>query len=77
VLHLFERGYISFTDGGELLVSRRLNPSVLAAWGLVLPCSAGAFRPEQQAYLAWHRDAVFERHDGGRRAVGPDPAGLK
>ncbi|MFO1402545.1 MAG: hypothetical protein U1F30_15240 [Steroidobacteraceae bacterium] len=74
VLHLFERGYVGFADDGELLVSRRLNPSVLAAWGIALPFNAGAFRPEQQAYLAWHRDSVFERHDGGRRALGPGQA---
>jgi predicted restriction endonuclease len=74
VQHLFERGYIGFADDGELLVSRRLNPSVLTAWGMTLPFNAGPFRREQQAYLASHRDGVFERHDGGRRAVDPSPA---
>ena len=68
VQHLFERGYISFADDGDLLVSRMLNPSVLAAWGVTLPFNAGGFRPEQQAYLAYHRENVFERHNGGRRA---------
>lgn len=68
VQHLFERGYISFADNGDLLVSRLLNPSVLAAWGVSLPFNAGAFRPEQQAYLAHHRDHVFEHHNGGRRS---------
>lgn len=70
VQHLFERGYISFADDGELLVSRRLNPSVLAAWGIALPYNAGPFSPEQQAYLASHRDQVLGRHDGGRRGAG-------
>ncbi|MCC7461740.1 MAG: HNH endonuclease [Gammaproteobacteria bacterium] len=74
VQHLFERGYISFADDGELLVSQRLNPSVLAAWGVMLPLNAGPFRPEQQTYLAAHRRTVFECHDGGRRALGPSPA---
>jgi hypothetical protein len=68
VQHLFERGYVSFADNGDLLVSRLLNPSVLAAWGVSLPFNAGAFRPEQQAYLAHHRDHVFEHHNGGRRS---------
>jgi putative restriction endonuclease len=71
VQYLFERGYISFADNGELLVSRALNPSVLAAWGMSLPFNAGAFRPEQLAYLAYHRTSVFERHDGGRRSPAP------
>jgi putative restriction endonuclease len=68
VQHLFERGYISFADNGDLLTSRMLNLSVLAAWGVALPFNAGAFRPEQQAYLAHHRSEVFEQHDGGRRS---------
>jgi putative restriction endonuclease len=68
VQHLFERGYVSFADNGDLLVSSMLNPSVLAAWGVTLPFNAGAFRPEQQYYLAHHRAHVFERHNGGRRA---------
>jgi hypothetical protein len=68
VQHLFERGYISFADDGDLLVSRMLNPSVLAAWGVTPPFNAGGFRPEQQVYLAYHRENVFERHNGGRRA---------
>jgi putative restriction endonuclease len=65
--HLFERGYISFADSGELLVSRHLNPAVLESWGLHLPRQAGAFRPEQCRYLDHHRREIFERHVGGRR----------
>jgi putative restriction endonuclease len=34
VAHLFARGYISFADDGELLVSRHLNPAVLKSWQL-------------------------------------------
>jgi hypothetical protein len=68
VQHLFERGYISFADNGDLLVSQSLNPSVLSAWGVQLPFNAGAFRPEQQVYLAHHREQVFGRHGGGRRS---------
>ena len=65
--HLFTRGYISFSDSGELLVSRNLNPAVLEKWGLRLPRHADAFRPEQCRYLDYHRGEVFERHVGGRR----------
>jgi len=65
--HLFCRGYISFADSGELLVSRHLNPAVLDKWGLRLPCQVDAFRPEQCRYLDFHRSEVFERHIGGRR----------
>jgi putative restriction endonuclease len=65
--HLFCRGYISFSDSGELLVSRYLNPAVLDKWGLQLPRYVDAFRPEQCRYLDYHRQEVFERHVGGRR----------
>ena len=65
--HLFCRGYISFSDSGELLVSRYLNPAVLDKWGLQLPRYVDAFRPEQCRYLDYHRQEVFERHIGGRR----------
>ena len=65
--HLFCRGYISFADSGELLVSRHLNPAVLDKWGVQLPCQVHAFRPEQCPYLEFHRNEVFERHVGGRR----------
>jgi hypothetical protein len=65
--HLFIRGYISFSDSGELLVSRNLNPAVLDKWGLRLPRYVDAFRPEQCRYLDYHRREVFERDVGGRR----------
>jgi hypothetical protein len=65
--HLFTRGYISFSDSGELLVSRTLNPAVLDKWGLQLPRYVDAFRPEQCRYLDYHRNEVFERRVGGRR----------
>jgi hypothetical protein len=65
--HLFGRGYISFADSGELLVSRHLNPAVLDKWGVRLPCQVSPFRPGQEPYLEFHRNEVFERHVGGRR----------
>jgi putative restriction endonuclease len=65
--HLFCRGYISFSDSGELLVSRHLNPAVLDKWGLQPPRSVDAFRPEQCRYLAYHRQVIFEGNLGGRR----------
>jgi putative restriction endonuclease len=65
---LFERGLISFADDGELLVARALNPAVLTAWGVALPRTVGPFLPGQCAYLVHHRQHVFERQAGGRRA---------
>jgi putative restriction endonuclease len=64
---LFRRGQLSFSDEGALLVSKHLNPYVLKAWNLVQQVPARPFRPEQRAYLAYHRSRLYERAEGGRR----------
>jgi putative restriction endonuclease len=53
--HLFDQGYISFTDEGELLVSPACPIAVLEAWGLTPGMQVGRFRKEQRPYLADHR----------------------
>jgi hypothetical protein len=60
--HLFDRGYISFTDEGELLVSKALNPVVLSDWGLTASTGPKPFSAKQRVYLAFHRNSVFEKH---------------
>ena len=67
VAHLFERGYISFSDDGDLLVSQELNPVVLDNWHITLPLNVGEFRPEQCYFLDYHRREVFQQHGAGRR----------
>jgi putative restriction endonuclease len=69
ICHLFDRGHISFSDDGALLISRHLNPYVRTAWGLEQPVPARAFTPEQRCYLDYHRRQVFEKIAGGRRSV--------
>ncbi|MGH8265381.1 MAG: HNH endonuclease, partial [Steroidobacteraceae bacterium] len=68
VAHLFDRGYITFTDNGEVLVSRHLNPRVLTVWHLSPAPRIEPFRAEQCVFLAYHRREVFEKHDRGRRS---------
>lgn len=70
VAHLFERGYISFSDDGQLLVARQLNSTVLKRWAITLPIAARAFVARQKPYLAWHREHVFEKAGAGRRRKG-------
>jgi putative restriction endonuclease len=62
--HLFDRGYISFTDDGDLLVSSRLDAKVLSAWGIALPKNVGPFREEQRKYLEYHRRVLFAQAEG-------------
>lgn len=57
--HLFDRGFISFSDEGAMLVSPRLDPAVLSAWGIGGHQDGRAFSAEQRAYLTYHRTAVF------------------
>jgi len=59
--HLFDQGYISFTDTGDLLVSTFLKPSVLVFWKLANKVNVGAFNSAQRSYLAYHRQNIFRR----------------
>lgn len=59
--HLFDQGYISFSDTGDLLVSTSLKPSVLALWKLAQETNVGIFNPAQRSYLAYHRQNIFRR----------------
>jgi putative restriction endonuclease len=64
---LFDRGYISFSDAGDLLVSEELNPAVLKNWNIEPPRNVGGFTVEQRSYLEFHRKEVFQHHGRGRR----------
>jgi len=58
--HLFDRGFISFRDTGEILVSRELSPVVLHQWSIYADQNVGEFRGAQRGYLEFHRDSVFQ-----------------
>lgn len=58
--HLFDRGFISFRDTGDLIISKELNPSVLTQWAIDSTKSVGEFCLEQCEYLEYHRDVVFQ-----------------
>ena len=59
--HLFDRGWISFADDGQLLVSKHLESGLLEAWGIGQPVNVGAFAATQGVYLEYHRQIVFEK----------------
>jgi hypothetical protein len=67
VVHLFARGYISFSDQGDLLASRHLNPAILTSWHLRLPMRVRPFQPRQCVYLEYHRSRIFDQPEIGRR----------
>ncbi|MBG85272.1 MAG: HNH endonuclease [Verrucomicrobiales bacterium] len=61
--HLFDKGFISFSDEGAILISRRIDDSQMLLLGIDSGASnlVGQFRPAQQKYLDYHRENVF-RH---------------
>ena len=59
--HLFDRGFISFKESGDLLVSKELSPEVLDRWSISVSNNVGAFTESQSLYLQYHQDVIFQR----------------
>ena len=57
--HLFDRGFISFEDSGDMLISKTLSQSVLDKWSLDSRKNVGKFEQPHHDYLEYHRDVVF------------------
>ncbi len=60
VNHLFDQGFISFMDNGDILVSPRCPTVVLAAWGIAATLNVGPFQIGQRPYLAYHRAYCYK-----------------
>jgi hypothetical protein len=58
--HLFDRGFISFKNSGDLIVSPRLRSEVLHRWGIETPRNVGAFLDKQGEYLDFHRKVILK-----------------
>lgn len=56
---LFDRGWITFTDSGDLLCAEPSIEQALLQWGIGLPLNVRPFNSKQAAYLAYHRDEIF------------------
>ena len=59
--HLFDKGWISFTDNGDLKISSQLNPEVLTAWIIPTQKNVGMFNQQQAVFLEFHRNVIFKR----------------
>lgn len=59
--HLFDRGFLSFEDGGRVLISPVAHVPSLQKMGLSAEhlSSVGSFTEGQRRYLAFHRENVF------------------
>ena len=57
--HLFDRGWITFSNEGDILYSKECSIDVFLAFGLGSEINVGQFSPEQCHYLDFHRLHVF------------------
>ena len=57
--HLFNYGFLSFENNGNLMISKFLNPLILNQWKISEIKNVGNFRDEQKYYLDFHREKVF------------------
>ncbi len=59
--HLFDRGFVSFDDNGDVLVSPVAHVPSMVRMGLdpALLRNVGGFSDGQRGYLAFHRESVF------------------
>jgi hypothetical protein len=61
--HLFDKGFISFSDDGLLLISPVADREALRRMGIPVdsPLQTGSFSPEQRLYLDYHRTERFKK----------------
>jgi len=58
--HLFDKGYLSFEDNGDIICSSKLSHDVLQAWSVSANNNVGPFNSNQKNYLRYHRNNVFK-----------------
>jgi hypothetical protein len=56
---LFDRGWISFEDNGDVIVAKNAIP-VFKAWGLSENKNVGEFTDAQRVYLSYHRRILLK-----------------
>lgn len=57
--HLFDKGFISFENNGNLILSKQVDHKVLNQWAIDKAINVGGFRLEQKLFLDYHRDVVL------------------
>ena len=59
--HLFDQGYISFTDVGDVIFSAKCPASLCKSWGISETINVGPFRLDQRPFMAYHRAHRLKR----------------
>ncbi len=57
---LFDRGLISFSNSGKIIVSKTLSSVTLDKWHIDKTNNVGKFSKLQEAFLEYHRDVVLK-----------------
>jgi len=58
--HLFDQGYITFSNDEKLIVVPEARDKLLDKWGIDAGVPVGTFSREQQAFLEFHRVEIFK-----------------
>ncbi|MBR2512770.1 MAG: HNH endonuclease [Halomonas sp.] len=56
---LFDKGFISFSDDGSILISPQLPQDVVSTWQILSNLQPQSFNPEQAKYMAYHRKEIY------------------
>lgn len=57
---LFDAGYISFSNDGDMLISSGLNTDILKLWRIDYPLNISRLNTQQQGYMKYHRKNIFK-----------------
>ncbi|MCW5876931.1 MAG: HNH endonuclease [Anaerolineales bacterium] len=60
---LFDKGFITFSGEGKLLVSKKLGKKTMTALGIQESMSLRKAFPKQQEYLKYHREHIFQANN--------------
>jgi putative restriction endonuclease len=58
--HLFDKGFISFSNDEQLLIVPDVRNGLLDAWGIDASAKVGTFNSEQRQFLEYHRINIFQ-----------------
>jgi hypothetical protein len=59
--HLFDRGFISFSEEGSLLISKQVDQIILIKWGISKSMNVGHFNAQQIEFLKYHMHSVLKK----------------
>jgi predicted restriction endonuclease len=60
---LFDKGFISFSELGEILISSSEVGIILKKWGIDTNINIGGFNRKQKEYLDYHRQKIFQKKE--------------